>query len=147
MHSLSVSLKDLRTIPLWSKWTKYLALYCFNKIKEIMILIFQNLRKPVRQTVLLIGMIWWAQFSKLYVSNNTWIYIYVYIYILDKISTPIPTPTPESFNSNSNSNSGKSLEYQLQLQLRRFQLQFQLQLRSWPQPWLQLGLTKPPLQE
>ena len=63
--------------------------------------------------------------SKLYVSNNTW--IYVFIKKLDKISTPIPTPTPESFNSNSNSNSGsfnsnsgKSLEYQLQLQLRRF---------------------------
>ena len=64
--------------------------------------------------------------SKLYVSNNTW--IYVYIKKLDKISTPIPTPTPESFNSNSNSisgsfnsnsNSGKSLEYQLQLQLRQ----------------------------
>ena len=63
--------------------------------------------------------------SKLYVSNNTW--IYVYIKKLDKISTPIPTPTPESFNSNSNSgsfnsnsnsNTGKSLEYQLQLQLQ-----------------------------
>ena len=74
--------------------------------------------------------------SKLYVSNNTW--IYVYIKKLYKISTPIPTP--ESFNSNSNSNSGsfnsnsnsgKSLEYQLQLQLQlhEFQLQLQLQLR------------------
>ena len=104
--------------------------------------------------------------SKLYVSNNTW--IYVYIKKLDKISTPIPTPTPgvstptptpasllninsnsNSGSFNSNSNSGKSLEYQLQLQLqlRRFQLQFQLQLRSWswtqlqlrswPQPWCQ----------
>ena len=80
--------------------------------------------------------------SKLYVSNNTW--IYVYIKKIDKISTPILTPTPESFNSNSNSNSGnfnsnsnsnsgKSLEYQLQLQLREFQLQLQFQLRqvSW----------------
>ena len=103
--------------------------------------------------------------SKLYISNNTW--IYVHIKKLDKFSTPIPSP--ESFNSNSNSNSGsfnsnsnsgKSLEYQLrlQLQLREFQLQLQqvswistptptpelelsstqlqLQLRSWPQPWL-----------
>ena len=63
--------------------------------------------------------------SKLYVSNNTW--IYVYIKKLYKISSPIPTP--ESFNSNSNS--GKSLEYQLQLQLQlqEFQLQLQLQLR------------------
>ena len=82
--------------------------------------------------------------SKLYVSNNTW--IYVYIKKNDKISTPILTPTPESFNSNSNfnsgnfnsnsnANSGKSLEYQLQLQLqlREFQLQLQFQLRqvSW----------------
>ena len=76
--------------------------------------------------------------SKLYVSNNTW--IYVYIKKLDKISTPIPTPesfnsnsnsNSGSFNSNSNSNSGKSLEYQLQLQLQlqEFQLQLQLQLR------------------
>ena len=76
--------------------------------------------------------------SKLYVSNNTW--IYVYIKKLYKISTPIPTPesfnsnsnsNSGSFNSNSNSNSGKSLEYQLQLQLQlqEFQLQFQLQLR------------------
>ena len=72
--------------------------------------------------------------SKLYVSNNTW--IYVYIKKLDKISTPIPTP--ESFNSNSNSNSGsfnsnsnsgKSLEYQLQLQLQLQEFQLQLQLR------------------
>ena len=80
--------------------------------------------------------------TKLYVSNNTW--IYVYMKKLDKISTPIPTPTPESFNSNSNSNSGsfnsnsnsnsgKSLEYQLQLQLqlREFQLQLQLRQVSW----------------
>ena len=76
--------------------------------------------------------------SKLYVSNNTW--IYVYIKKIYKISTPIPTPesfnsnsnsNSGSFNSNSNSNSGKSLEYQLQLQLQlqEFQLQLQLQLR------------------
>ena len=89
-----------------------------------MILILQSFRKPIRQTILLIGIIWWAQFQS-YVSNNTW--IYVYMKKLDKISTPIPTPG--SFNSNSNSNSGKSLEYQLQLQLQEFQLQFQLQLR------------------
>ena len=55
MHDLSVSLGDLRTIPLWSKWTKDLTLYCLNKIKEIMILILQNFRKPIRQTILLIG--------------------------------------------------------------------------------------------
>ena len=56
MHNVSVSLWDLRTIPLWSKWTKDLTLYCLNKIKEIMILILQNFRKPVtvRQTILLI---------------------------------------------------------------------------------------------
>ena len=133
-----------------------------------MILILQNFRKPIRQTILLIG-IWWAQFqSKLYVSNNPW--IYVYIKNLTKfqlqfqpqlprvstptpgVSTPTPTPTPASLlniNSNSNSNSGsfnsnsnsgKSLEYQLQLQLRRFQLQFQLQLRSWSWSWTQLQL-------
>ena len=80
--------------------------------------------------------------SKLYVSNNTW--IYVYIKKLDEISTLIPTPTPKSFNSNSNSNSGsfnsnsnsnsgKCLGYQLQLQLqlREFQLQLQLRQVSW----------------
>ena len=137
MHNLSVYLWDLRTIPLWSKWTKDLTLYCLNKIKEIMILLLQNSRKPVRQTILLIGIIWWVQFqSSNKVSNNTW--IYVYIKKLDKISTPIPTPTLESFNSNSNSgsfnpnsnsNSGQSPEYQLQLQLREFQLQ--LRQVSW----------------
>ena len=109
MHNLSVYLWDLRTIPLWSKWTKDLTLYCLNKIKEIMILLLQNSRKPVRQTILLIGIIWWVQFqSSNKVSNNTW--IYVYIKKLDKISTP----------SNSNSN---SREFQLQFQLREFQLQ------------------------
>ena len=136
MHDLSVSLGDLRTIPLWSKWTKDLTLYCLNKIKEIMILILQNFRKPIRQTILLIGINMMGTVSKLYVSNNTW--IYVYIKKLNKISTPIPTPesfnsnsnsNSRSFNSNSNSNSGKSLEYQLQLQLREFQLQ--LRQVSW----------------
>ena len=155
MHNLSVSLWDLRTIPLWSKWTKDLTLYCLNKIKEIMILLLQNSRKPVRQTILLIGIIWWVQFqSSNKVSNNSWIYVYIKKFQLQfqlqlpRVSTPIPTPTPEVStptptptpanlqNINSNSNSGKSLEYQLQLQLRRFQLQFQLQLRSWPQPWV-----------
>ena len=144
MHNLSVSLWDLRTIPLWSKWTKDLTLYCLNKIKEIMILILQNFRKPVRQTYLVNRHNMMGTVSKLYVSNNTW--IYVYIKKLYKISTPIPTPTPETFNSNSNSNSGsfnsnsnsntgKSLEYQLQLQLqlqlREFQLQLQLRQVSW----------------
>ena len=139
----SQSLWDLRTIPLWSKWTKDLTLYCLYKIKEIMILLLQNSRKPVRQTILLIGIIWWVQFqSSNKVSNNTW--IYVYIKKLDKISTPIPTPTPESFNSNSNSNSGSfnsnsnsnsgqfpEYQLQLQLQLREFQLQLQLRQVSW----------------
>ena len=144
MHNLSVYLWDLRTIPLWSKWTKDLTLYCLNKIKEIMILLLQNSRKPVRQTILLIGIIWWVQFqSSNKVSNNTW--IYVYIKKLDKISTPIPTPTLESFNSNSNSgsfnsnsNSGQSPEYQLQLQLqlREFQLQLQLQLQLRQVSWI-----------
>ena len=150
MHDLSVSLWDLRTIPLWSRWTKDLALYCLNKIKEIMILILQKAYKT----------------DKLYVSNNTW--IYVYTKRLDKISTPIPTPTPESFNSNSNSNSGsfnsnsnsgKSLEYQLQL--REFQLQLQLRQVSWistptptpevstpiPTPELELNPTPTPTPE
>ena len=77
--------------------------------------------------------------SKLYVSNNTW--IYVYIKKLYKISTPIPTPesfnsnsnsNSGSFNSNSNSNSGKSLEYQLQLQLQLQLQEFQLQLQLRP---------------
>ena len=139
MHNLSVSLWDLRTIPLWSKWTKDLTLYCLNKIKEIMVLILQTFRKPVRQTILLIGIIWWAQFQS-YMFQIILEYMYIYKKKLDKISTPIPTPTPESFNSNSNSNSGSfnsnsnsgnSLEYQLQLQLREFQLQLQLRQFSW----------------
>ena len=104
--------------------------------------------------------------SKLYVSNNTWIYVYMknltkfqlqFQLQLLRVSTPIPTPTlgvstptptpasllninsnSNSGSFNSNSNSGKSLEYQLQLQLRRFQLQFQL--RSWSWSWTQLQL-------
>ena len=118
MHTLSVSLWDLRTLPLYSKWTKDFTLYYLNKIKEIMILILQNFRKPVRQTVLLIGIIWWAQFSKLHVLNNTWIYIYI--------------KTWQNFNSNYNSNS-REFQLQFQLQHREFQLQLQLQLRqvSW----------------
>ena len=138
MHNLSVSLWHLRTIPLWSKWTKDLTLYCLNKIKEIIILILQNFRKPVRQTILLIGIIWWAQFQS-YMFQIILEYMYMYIYKkFAKISTPIPTPTPKSVNSNSNSNSGsfnsnsnsgKSHEYQLQL--REFQLQLQLRQVSW----------------
>ena len=113
MHNLSVSLWDLRTIPLWSKWTKDLTLYCLNKIKEIMILLLQNSRKPVRQTILLIGIIWWVQFqSSNKVSNNTWIYVYI-------------KKTWQNFNSNSNSNS-REFQLQFQLQLRKFQLQLQL---------------------
>ena len=65
-----------------------------------------HFRKPIRQTILLIGIIWWAQnFNSNSKSNSG------------------------SFNSNSNS--GKSLEYQLQLQLREFQLQLQLRQVSW----------------
>ena len=118
MHDLSVSQWDLRTIPLWPKWTKDLTLYCLNKIKEIIILILQNFRKPVRQTILLIGIIWWVQFqSSNKVSNNTWIYVYI-------------KKTWQNFNSNSNS---REFQLQFQLQLREFQLQLQLQLRqvSW----------------
>ena len=127
MHDPSVSLWDLRTIPLWSKWTKDLTLYCLNKIKEIMILVLQ---KGYKTDYLVNRHNMMGTVSKLYVSNN----ICIYKKNLYKISTPIPTP--ESFNSNSNSNSGsfnsnsnsgKSLEYQLQLQ--EFQLQLQLQLR------------------
>ena len=127
MHDLSVSQWDLRTIPLWPKWTKDLTLYCLNKIKEIIILILQNFRKPVRQTILLIGIIWWVQFqSSNKVSNNTWIYVYIkknltkfqlqFQLQLPRVSTPIPTPTPgvstptptpaSLLNINSNSNSG-----------------------------------------
>ena len=119
------------TSMLWSKWTKDLTLYCLNKIKEIMILILQNFRKAIYKTDYLVNRhTMMGTVSKLYVSNNTW--IYVYIKKLDKISTPIPTPTPgvptptptpasllntnsnsNSTSFNSNSNSGKSLEYQL----------------------------------
>ena len=134
MHNLSVSLWDLRTIPLWSKWTKDLTLYCLNKIKEIMILLFQNSRKPVRQTILLIGIIWWVQFqSSNKVSNNTWIYVY--------------KKTWQNFNSNSNSNS-REFQLQFQPQLREFQLQLQLQLRpisriSTPTPTPTPGVSTP----
>ena len=57
--------------------------------------------------------------SKLYVSNNTWIYVHIkrnltkfqlqFQLQLLRVSTPIPTPTPASLlniNFNSNSNSG-----------------------------------------
>ena len=109
MHDPSVSLWDLRTIPLRPKWTKDLTLYCLNKIKEIMILILQNFRKPIRQTIFLIGIIWWAQFQSY--MFNTWIYVYI-----------------KNFNSNSNS---REFQLQFQLQLREFQLQLQLRQVSW----------------
>ena len=167
MHDPSVSLWDLRTIPLWSKWTKDLTLYCLNKIKEIMILVLQ---KGYKTDYLVNRHNMMGTVSKLYVSNNTWIYVYIkknftkfqLQFQLPRVSTPIPTPTPgvstptptpasllninsnsRSFNSNSNSNSGQSPEYQLQLQLQRFQLQFQLQLRSWSWNWTQLQLQLP----
>ena len=133
MVNLSVSLWDLRTIPLWSKWTKDLTLYCLNIIKEIMILLLQNSRKPVRQTILLIGIIWWVQFqSSNKVSNNTWIYVYI-------------KKTWQNFNSNSNSNS-REFQLQFQLQLRKFQLQLQLQLRPISKYQLQLQLREFQLQ-
>ena len=118
MHDLSVSLWDLRTMPLWSKWTKDLTLYCLNKIKEIMILTFQNFRKPIRQTILLIGIIWWAQFQS-----------YMFQIILEYMCI---WKIWQNFNSNSNSNSWEC-QLQFQLQLWEFQLQLQLQLRqvSW----------------
>ena len=150
MHDLSVSLWDLRTIPLWSKWTNDLTLYCLNKIKEIMILILQNFRKPIRQTILLIGIIWWAQFQsykfqiilKICIYKKTW-----------QNFNSNSNSTPKSFNSNSNSNSGsfnsnsnsgKSLQYQLQLQLREFQLQLrQVSWISTPTPTPELSTPIP----
>ena len=116
MHDPSVSLWDLRTIPLWSKWTKDLTLYCLNKIKEIMILILQNFRKPIRQTILLIGIIWWAQFQS-YMFQIILEYLYIYKNF---------TKFQLQFNS-------REFQLQFQLQLREFQLQLQLQLRqvSW----------------
>ena len=115
MHDPSVSLWDLRTIPLWSKWTKDLTLYCLNKIKEIMILILQNFRKPIIQTILLIGIIWWAQFQS-----------YVFQIILEYMC--IYKKTLQNFNSNSNS---REFQLQFQPQLREFQLQLQLWQVSW----------------
>ena len=156
MHNLSVSLWDLRTIPLWSKWTKDPTLYCLNKIKEIMILLLQNSRKPVRQTILLIGIIWWVQFqSSNKVANNTWIYVYIkknltkfqlqFQLQLPRVSTPIPTSTPEvstptqtptpanlqNINSNSNSNSGSFNSNSNSGESLEYQLQLQLQLRRF----------------
>ena len=55
--------------------------------------------------------------SKLYVSNNTWIYVYM-------------KKTWQNFNSNSNSNS-REFQLQFQLQLQEFQLQLQLRQVSW----------------
>ena len=108
--------------------------------------------------------------SKLYVSNNTWIYVIVYVKKIDKISTPIttprvstpiptptpgvstPTPTPASLlninsNSNSNSNSGSfnsnsnsGKSLEYQLQLQLRRFQLQFQLRSWSWSWTQLQL-------
>ena len=101
--------------PHWSKWTKDLTLYCLNKIKEIMILILQNFRKPIRQTILLIGIIWWAQFQ-----SYMFQIILEYMYMWQKKKW-------QNFNSNSNS---WEFQLQFQLQLREFQLQLQLQLRQ-----------------
>ena len=70
--------------------------------------------------------------SKLYVSNNTWIYVCI-------------KKTWQNFNSNSNS---QEFQLQFQLQLREFQLQLQLQLRqvSWistPTPTPTPGVSTP----
>ena len=154
MHNLSVSLWDLRTIPLWSKWTKDLTLYCLNKIKEIIILILQNFRKPVRQTILLIGIIWWAQFQSyifqiileyMYIWKNLTKFQFQFQLQLQRVSTPIPTPTPGvstpiptpasllNINSNSNSNSGSfnSNSNSNSGKSLEYQLQLQLQLRRF----------------
>ena len=164
MHDLSVSLGDLRTIPLWSKWTKDLTLYCLNKIKEIMVLILQNFRKPIRQTILLIGINMMGTVSKLYVSNNTWIYVYIknltkfqLQFQLPRVSTPIPTPGVSTPTPTPTPASLLTLEYQLQLQLREFQLQLQLRQVSWistptpevstPTPELELELNPTPTPE
>ena len=136
MHDLSISLWDLRTIPLWSKWTKDLTLYCLNKNQRNHDPYTSELQKAYKTDYLLNRYNMMGTISKLYVSKNTC--IYVYIEKLYKISTLIPTPesfnsnsnsNSRSFNSNSNSNSGKSLEYQLQLQLQLQEFQLQLQLR------------------
>ena len=164
MHDPSVSLWDLRTIPLWSKWTKDLTLYCLNKIKLNHDRYTSELQKAYKTDYLANRHNMMGTVSKLYVSNNTWIYVYIkkitkfqLQFQLPRVSTPIPTPTPgvstptptpasllninsnsnsnsRSFNSNSNSNSGQSPEYQLQLQLQLRRFQLQFQLRSWPQP-------------
>ena len=72
--------------------------------------------------------------SKLYVSNNTWIYVYI-------------KKTLQNFNSNSNYNS-REFQLQFQLQLREFQLQLQFQLRqvsclSTPTPTPTPGVSTP----
>ena len=66
--------------------------------------------------------------SKLYVSNNTWIYVYIKKQI-----------------SNSNSKS-REFQLQFQLQLREFQLQLQLLQVSWistPTPWVSTPIPTP----
>ena len=68
--------------------------------------------------------------SKLYVSNNTWIYVYI-------------KKTWQNFNSNSNS---REFQLQFQLQLREFQLQLQLRQVSWistPTPTPTPGVSTP----
>ena len=68
--------------------------------------------------------------SKLYVSNNTWIYVYI-------------KKTLQNFNSNSNS---REFQLQFQLLLREFQLQLQLRQISWistPTPTPTPGVSTP----
>ena len=68
--------------------------------------------------------------SKLYVSNNTWIYVFI-------------KKTLQNFNSNSNS---WEFQLQFQLQLREFQLQLQLRQVSWistPTPTPTPGVSTP----
>ena len=95
--------------------------------------------------------------SKLYVSNNTWIYIYIYKKLqkfqlqfqlqLPRVSTPIPNPTPGvatptptptpasllNINSNSKSNSGSfnSNSNSNSSKSLEYQLELQLQLRRF----------------
>ena len=171
MHDPSVSLWDLRTIPHMVQVDKRSHLVLFKQNQRNHDPYTSELQKAYKTDYIVNRHNMMGTVSKLYVSNNTWIYVYINFFTkfqlqfqLPRVSTPIPTPTPGvstptptptsllninsnsnsnsgSFNSNSNSNSGQSPEYQLQLQLRRFQLQFQLQLRSWPQPWFQVWST------
>ena len=108
MHDPSVSLWDLRTIPLWS----HLVLFKQNQSRNHDPYTSQ-LQKAYKTDYLVNRHNMMGTVSKLYVSNNIWIYVYINFFL-------------QNFNSNSN-----SWEFQLQFQLREFQLQLQLRQVSW----------------